>query len=325
MARLRGFVVMVQFLYVAAVAAQPDSAYVMEDGLAVIEAENLSYSNVWSLETAQPGYTGSGYLKYTGPSLDCLNDPAHDNDPFPYDDDGSCLNAYPEDHLRIPVNIDEAGVYYIQIHHYHFKNSAPDMARYTYFTDASIWTHVEGYELPMNYSHSDVPCCKWEWLEYGPRYPGYRFVGYSGFKLDPGVHTFLVIGRVAGFCVDRITIYRMTGRNLFPANIMSTSAPLSVLAPVENGTPVVPRSSANLNRVGEKTRIQAFGGNISFGVLHPGETLVHVNLSGASSPLDLAAGELSIPLSTLGSGVHVLAIMAGGQVVERHLFTVSGR
>lgn len=52
-----------------------NAAYQEKDGRVIIEAENLSYSGSWKKQTDAKGYTGSGYISWTG--SDYFNNPGN--------------------------------------------------------------------------------------------------------------------------------------------------------------------------------------------------------------------------------------------------------
>lgn len=72
-----------------------DCDYRTVDGRVVIEAENLPLTEMWRVASAASGFSGTGYIEWTGPSHN--NDPTHGN-------------------MAIDVHFDAPGRYRLQAH-----------------------------------------------------------------------------------------------------------------------------------------------------------------------------------------------------------------
>ena len=62
------------------VLAADTTIYLEKGGYAIAEVENLEYNDKWELMTEHSGYSGSGYLRYAGPSMGEGNMSAHNID-----------------------------------------------------------------------------------------------------------------------------------------------------------------------------------------------------------------------------------------------------
>ena len=57
-----------------------DEAYVEEDGIIVIESEDIPHNENWKVTLTPKGFTGESYLKYVGPNMGSGNPDAHNID-----------------------------------------------------------------------------------------------------------------------------------------------------------------------------------------------------------------------------------------------------
>ncbi|MBD3242923.1 MAG: hypothetical protein GF331_20190 [Chitinivibrionales bacterium] len=237
--------------------AATEYVYTFTNDVVHVEAENLEHNGKWSFENSKPGYKGSGYLRYVGPEMNCQYFLSN-GEPILNDTDGTCQGAY-EDRLHIAVWVETPGLYSLNIHNYH--ELAPDhFAQRT--TDFSVWVHVEGFPLPVGISHADN-AYRWDWLAWGPDYPGNeqpQSASAAQALLEPGLYEFYVAGRNRSFCVDRISIYRKTGRNEFPADALNLSAPLSqpVLLSEVQGTSVRGNAACRGHRAQSRVPVMSF-------------------------------------------------------------------
>lgn len=208
--------------------ATADSAFVMIDDVAAVEAECLPHNSVWSRRTDKTGFTGTAWLQYVGPERHGEEIEGSFNDP-----DGR-YQGTAADWLKVPVYITKVGAYYVQIHAYH---TVPCCG----FADgdATVWTHAVDYPMPVRFSHGETAggADKFHFMGYGPlSYNAEEdlVTGPVSFYIRevPQVVTFYVSGRDRYFGVDRIHVYRRIGpdnlkRGCYPANATSTAAPLS--------------------------------------------------------------------------------------------------
>jgi hypothetical protein len=206
----------------------PESAYVLIDNVAAIEAEALQYNSVWQRRTDKTGFTGGAWLQYVGPERHGDESSGQHNDP-----DGRYQGS-PSDWLRVPVYLTQQGVHYVQIHAFHtvpccgFING-----------DATVWTHAEGFPYPVRFSHGETAsgANSFKFMGYGPLCYNAEedaLVEHASFVIRevPQVVTFYVSGRDRYFGVDRIHIYRRIGpdnldRGAYPVNADNKLAPLS--------------------------------------------------------------------------------------------------
>jgi hypothetical protein len=206
-------------------------AYQFSDNMVAVEAEKLQFSSAWQSRTDKSGYTGSGWLMYTGPQQVLT--------PADADDANGSLQGNESDWLKIPVLMTAVGLYSVQIHCYHTVSFPADPCK----GDASVWTHVKGYPNPVRYSHGETisGANTFKFLGFGPAgwmdppedmaVPGHATFRFTSDRL-PAVVTFYVAGRSRNFGVDRVHIYMRTGaltlkHDAYPENYINKNAPLS--------------------------------------------------------------------------------------------------
>jgi len=174
--------------------------YLEKDGLVVMEAEaTKSPSGRWKGSTAMSGYTGQGYIEFTG------------NKP---------MNGQPDSPLVYRFKINKAGLYYLHMH----AGREDHGQRKDYSNDCYV--RVEGdYGAGPNVGDKhgqDAPLAA---LRKDTKFYGGGFkklAWFSGNHLDLGGHnnkrvavygfkageryTLVVSGRSKHFCVDRIVL-----------------------------------------------------------------------------------------------------------------------
>lgn len=206
--------------------AAQEKAYFFQNDVITVEAEDMVHGDIWKLETDRSGFTGSGYLRYTGPER--LGTDGQDHT--------GAAQGSEDEWIRIPIFVERLAAHHVNIRAHHRLKPPPEEGGAAGL-DCSVWTHVVGYDLPVTLSHADSPD-RWEWLVYGPGANGDRdlMTVQVSFRLEPGVHTVYVAGRSTDFRADRISIYPRLGPTAYPDLAHSTTAPLSELKPVPAST-----------------------------------------------------------------------------------------
>jgi hypothetical protein len=241
-------------------------AYVPLNGLVAVEAEDLQPGTLWEKQTTPTGFSGTGWMKYTGPDR---------YDAGKLNNDTYCkYQGEPSEWLKIPVLIQEPGRWCMQIRCYHTVSTIPTTG------DATVWTHVWGYENPfdagrawngkdpamtseqhqawiadgysrmvwMSHGETNRGANKFEWLGWGPSIwftEGSTTHTLCNAYFDftqaqvPCVAVFYVTGRSAGFGADRIHLFTVTGDPAvlkdaaYPPNYKSITIPLTSLSQVD--------------------------------------------------------------------------------------------
>lgn len=162
-------------------------AYHEQSGLLVIQPENRSVSPGWSVESNLSGYTGSGYIKWTGPDIP----PAG----------SSGLNEY-------KIYITNPGRYEIRIRS---NKTNPDPSR-----ENDVWLRIDNgtwYKTYNGYQSSN----EWVWntqyeIEHHVNIPP------AFAELSAGLHSLYLSGREKNFYIDRIHFYLPTVANATSLN-----------------------------------------------------------------------------------------------------------
>jgi hypothetical protein len=184
-------------------------AFVFSNDLVAVEAEDLQPSPQWQLQSSPAGFTGKGWMKYTGPARHGINNTDKFED---WCDNKGEYQGNESDWLKIPVYIDKPGQYAMQVRAYHTTSGSPVGG------DATVYTHIKNYPVPVKVVHgaTEAPN-KFNWV-FGPpgMYEGGKFyIALVVFKIDksatPSIATFYLAGRETGFGADRIHIYRFLG------------------------------------------------------------------------------------------------------------------
>ncbi|MCK8524397.1 Ig-like domain-containing protein, partial [Aquimarina sp. D1M17] len=179
------------------------NGYEEQNGLVVIEAENLSISGNWKSKSNVSGFTGNGYLEWTGPD--------HFNDP------GNGV-------ISTKIRINAAGRYKFQWRSKVGEGDSPTEANDTWlkFPDASSFYAQKGSERVYPKGSGQTPnpegaggqgyfkvystgTTNWTWTtKTSDNDPHDIFVEFD----SPGEYTMLISGRSKHHILDRITLNR---------------------------------------------------------------------------------------------------------------------
>ncbi|WP_299245966.1 Ig-like domain-containing protein [uncultured Aquimarina sp.] len=180
-----------------------DATYEEKNGLVVIEAENLSASGNWQKKSAISGFTGGGYLEWTGP--DHFNDPGN-----------GVINT--------KIKINSAGRYKFLWRSKVGEGDSATEANDTWlkFPDASEFYGQKGSERVYPKGSGKTPnpegasgegylkvystgTTNWTWTtKTSDNDPHDVFVEFD----SPGIYTMLISGRSKHHIVDRVTLNR---------------------------------------------------------------------------------------------------------------------
>ncbi len=180
-----------------------NAAYEEKNGLVIIETENLSVPGNWKKKTAIPGFTGGGYIEWTGP--DHFNDPGN-----------GVINT--------KIKINTAGRYKFLWRSKVGEGDSPTEANDTWlkFPDASKFYGQKGSERVYPKGSGQTPnpegasgegylkvystgTTNWTWAtKTSDNDPHDIFVEFD----SPGVYTMLLSGRSKHHFVDRVTLNR---------------------------------------------------------------------------------------------------------------------
>ena len=153
-------------------------AYIESNGLVVIQAESVPLAGDWVQETAEEGYTGSGYLRWNGPNL------------YGTPDVGT---------LAFRVYISEPGDYNVRLRISHKGAPAGDQwndcwARMDNGTWAKALHPADKKDLGFTFDSI---------LE-----PDFGVFESMRYTLSEGLHTLYLSGRSENFKIDRIHFYK---------------------------------------------------------------------------------------------------------------------
>lgn len=150
-----------------------------ENGIVVIEAENsqngIPDDNGWSFKNSPEGFSGPGYVKWTGSALT-----GKDNEHKDYQD----IKDYRK--LTYHFKINKTGIYYWRVRNYHNKRDGDN--------DCFVSVNKGIFRKTV-----DKDTLQWSWDDT-PK-TAYKILN------DPGIYEFALGGRSKNFCVDRIVIF----------------------------------------------------------------------------------------------------------------------
>ncbi|GAB5408954.1 MAG: hypothetical protein BalsKO_13190 [Balneolaceae bacterium] len=146
--------------------------FLEKNGIVMVEAENVTISEGWELETDVEGYSGEGYLTWT---------PATNVQP-----NGQGLLAY-------TFKITNQGIYKVKIRNYHPCED---------FTECNdIFLKMNDTEWRKNFNHT---LAEWDW---NSRQDVDHVFSDASYELEEGVHTLYLSGRSQDFSIDKIAIF----------------------------------------------------------------------------------------------------------------------
>lgn len=145
------------------------------DNTLLIEAESVSLTPGWRVETAVPGYTGSGYIVWRN---------------------GDSYGGPGGVPLRYTFTINESGMYAVQL------RGRKDGAAHD--TENDSWVRVNGSGWAKHFVDGLSSQGQWRLCLAEPSHG--QFV-VPTFQLSEGTHTVEIAGRSAGHKIDSITIY----------------------------------------------------------------------------------------------------------------------
>jgi len=173
-------------------------------GYVIIEVEDLPHSEGWVKKSSQNGYTGSGYLQWTGHKHDC-NFYAQPKGPHGTDITGNCQG--PEsDFLKFKVQITQPGTYTLNVRNFH---SVAEVGHGGWLATVSPEYKVLGCTAPPGeryiYKVVNANVNQWSWVTTNV----WVFQTYS---LQPGVYEFYHTARDPQWIADRIYVAGWIGR-----------------------------------------------------------------------------------------------------------------
>jgi|GEM_PF-381724 len=177
--RLQYLLLFVLFFSNPLIAQAQNDAFVEENGLVVIETESLEPIGDWVLDSSEAGFTGSGYLRWSG--QDYFNDPGRGT-------------------LEYKVVISDPGEYNVRIRMSHLGAPAGDQWNdcWSRMNETGTWVKTLHPSANQNdgFTFNSI-------LEpSGGEFASMRYT------LDAGEHTFYISGRSNNFKMDRIHFYK---------------------------------------------------------------------------------------------------------------------
>lgn len=160
-------------LVLAPLGSAQDGTYVMEDGLLVVEFESLAAGGHWALEADVPGYTGEGFLRWTGPNL--FDEPGHDA-------------------FWVEFEVEEAGLYDLRLRNHH---DDPDSTE-----SNDVWVRMDGGAWVKLFSGIK---CQWTWASNHDFSHDHK--PPAQYELSAGTHRLEFSGRSHDFRLDRLHLF----------------------------------------------------------------------------------------------------------------------
>lgn len=146
--------------------------FLEKNGIVIVEAESITISEGWELQTNVEGYSGEGYLTWT-PSTNVQAN-------------GQGLLAY-------SFKISNAGNYTVKIRNYHPCED---------FTECNdIFLKMNDTEWRKNFNHT---LAEWDW---NSRQDVNHVFSDATYALKEGTHTLYLSGRSQDFSIDKIAIF----------------------------------------------------------------------------------------------------------------------
>lgn len=151
--------------------------YQDQGGVVVIEFESSATTPNWTFETTHPGYTDTGYLRWTGPNL--------------FSSPGSGVFGF-------DLNVQQAATWQLSLHNRH---EDPDASM-----DNDVWVRMDGGPWKKVYSNQGAPTvATWNWHTRFDNSPNVHTDAL--FSLSAGDHRIEFSGRSNGFAMDRMHLH----------------------------------------------------------------------------------------------------------------------
>jgi len=148
-----------------------------QGNLVVMEIESAPDTGQWVLETSHPGYTGSGYYRWTG---------------------GNYFGSPGNGVMTYTFTVEEGGFWQFRVRNFHTN---PDDT-----LENDCWSRMDGGPWKKTYSNGTGTVNNWNYVT--------RFEEADGshptakFSLSPGVHTLEISARSNNYSIDRMHLYR---------------------------------------------------------------------------------------------------------------------
>lgn len=208
--------------------------FVEQNGVVVIEAEDLPLGPGWSRESLHPGYTGRGYIVWRG-----IRSLVDSND-LTKAEEQKAHGA-----ITIPIRVSTKGKYAVRIHLRVGAGSGHD--------NNDIYGRVDGYDNGIWHKVTGgVSVFNWG---YGSRWLGPANNQEISVNWDPGLRTFSFAGRELGMAIDRIVFYTGSAAEAVAKNPATSGSPVETLV---NNPPTVAFTNPTAARHGQDgIRLQA--------------------------------------------------------------------
>lgn len=198
----------------------PDSFFVEQSGLVVVEAESAAVSGDWLVKTSESGFTGSGYIQWDGdnhfstPGVDILTYRVRIETPGIYRviwrgriSIGTDNTEHNDAWIRIPdadyfygERSDGGGVTYV------YPGGIDEQTDVKQEHETN-WDHPSGQSKGGWFKAYLNQTGVWKWDANTSDHDAHEiFVEF----LSPGTYTLEVSGRSYGFAIDRIVLYQVS-------------------------------------------------------------------------------------------------------------------
>lgn len=165
------------------------------NGVLIIEAESLPFSNVWEFNTKPEGFTGEGWLKYVGPNSGEGTKDGHNTDV-----EGK-YQGKPEDRLIARIKINTPGTYTALAHVYHEMVDGDNDAWINLMsTPLSARRFGDNHNARKKFGWNMFNC--WTEEEHPCSRKGLQF------EFEKGEYELYWAGRSRGFGIDRMVLYQ---------------------------------------------------------------------------------------------------------------------
>lgn len=164
-------------LIAGSAAAQNECIFVEQDGLVIIEAEAIPMINHWSVQTSTSGFTGDGYIWYTGPQRS-----------------GGASNS---EILEYKVLITHPGQYELRM------RSRKDGA--TFDAENDTWVSVNGASFQKHFITGGAGIGTWNYEHMVEPHHGHFIV--PKYNMNAGINTIRMSGRSPKHKIDRFHLF----------------------------------------------------------------------------------------------------------------------
>ena len=151
-----------------------DGVFIEENGIIIIEAEDVLLSDGWELQNEVADYSGQGYITWVKETTVEKNN---------------------QGLLSYPLMITNAGMYIVKLRNYH------PCEDFTECNDVFVKMNDEDWQKNFNHTAGD-----WDW---NSRQDIDHVFSDASYELEEGRNTLYLSGRSQDFSIDKIAIFQV--------------------------------------------------------------------------------------------------------------------